>query len=59
MSTKKLLRLLALLLFAIMATVVPFPINLHKRDDKPSFEIEQIDETEDSDEDIEHAEWNS
>ncbi|MEO6348759.1 MAG: hypothetical protein ABIO60_12700 [Aquaticitalea sp.] len=43
MRIKKFLRFLMLLIFLIMACIVPFPIKFHKKDDLPSYEIEQID----------------
>jgi len=46
MRIKKFLRFLMLLIFIIMASIVPFPIRFYKKDNLPSYEIEQIDKKE-------------
>jgi hypothetical protein len=46
MRIKKFLRFLMLLIFIIIASVVPFPIKFYKKDNLPSYEIEQIDKKE-------------
>ena len=43
MRIKKVLRFLMLLIFIIIATIVPFPMKFYKKDNLPSCEIEQID----------------
>jgi hypothetical protein len=43
MRIKKFLRFLMLLIFIIIASVVPFPIKFYRKDNLPSYEIEQID----------------
>lgn len=52
MKTKKLLRLLALILMIALASFLPMPITVYRKDDKPKFNIEQIDKKEDEDDDI-------
>lgn len=52
MRIKKFLRFLMLFIFIIMACIVPFPIKFYKKDNLPSFKIEQIDKKEE-DEDTE------
>ena len=37
------MRFLMLLIFIIIASVVPFPIKFYRKDNLPSYEIEQID----------------
>ena len=46
MRIKKFLRFLMLLIFIIIASIVPFPIKFYKKDNLPSYEIEQIDKKE-------------
>ncbi len=47
MRIKKFFRFVMLLIFIIIATILPFPIKFYKKDNLPSYEIEQIDEKED------------
>ncbi|WP_303317953.1 hypothetical protein Q4Q34_18755 [Flavivirga abyssicola] len=47
MRIKKFLRFLMLLIFIIIASIVPFPIKFYKKDNLPSYEIEQIDKKDD------------
>ena len=46
MRIRKFLRFLMLLIFIIIASIVPFPIKFYKKDNLPSSEIEQIDKKE-------------
>ncbi|GAA4963327.1 hypothetical protein [Algibacter aquimarinus] len=46
MRIKKFLRFVMLLIFIVMASLVPVPIKFHKKDKQPSFKIEQIDKKE-------------
>jgi len=46
MRIKKFLRFLMLLVFIIIASIIPFPIKFYKKDNLPSYEIEQIDKKE-------------
>jgi len=46
MRIKKFLRFLMLLIFIIIASIIPFPIKFHKKDNLPAYEIEQIDKKE-------------
>jgi hypothetical protein len=46
MRIKKFLRFLMLLIFIIIASIVPFPMKFYKKDNLPSSEIEQIDKKE-------------
>jgi len=46
MRIKKFLRFLMLLIFIIIASIVPFPIKFYRKDNLPSYEIEQIDKKE-------------
>ncbi len=46
MRIKKFLRFLTLLIFIIMASILPVPIKFYKKDNLPSFKIEQIDKKE-------------
>lgn len=39
-----------LLLFIMIAAIVPFPINFYKKDNLPKYTIEQIDKKEEEDE---------
>ena len=47
MRIKKFLRFLTLLIFITIASFVPFPIKFYRKDNLPSFEIEQIDKKQD------------
>ncbi len=49
MRIKKLLRFLMLLIFIILASIIPFPIKFSKKDHIPNFKIEQIDKKEEDD----------
>lgn len=49
MKLKKFLRFLMLLLFIMIASIVPFPINFRRKSNVPTYEIEQIDKKEDED----------
>lgn len=40
---KKVLRLMALTLIIVLASVIPVPITFHRKDDLPKFKIEQVD----------------
>lgn len=55
MKIKKILRFLVLFIFIIMASILPFPIKFHRKDNSPSFKIEQVDEKEE-DENLEESE---
>lgn len=46
MRIKKFLRFLTLLIFIIIASILPVPIKFYKKDNLPSFKIEQIDKKE-------------
>ena len=46
MRIKKFLRFLMLLIFIIIASIIPFPIKFHKKDNLPTYEIEQVDKKE-------------
>lgn len=46
MRIKKFLRFLMLLVFIVIACIIPFPIQFYKKDNLPSYEIEQIDKKE-------------
>ncbi len=50
MRVKKLLYFFMLLLFIMIAAIVPFPINFYKKDNLPKYTIEQIDKKEEEDE---------
>ena len=50
MKTKRILRLIALMLMISMASVLPVPILLFTKDKQPKHLIEQIDTKEDDDE---------
>lgn len=54
MNIKKILRLLALTLIIVLASILPVPITFYRKDKAPKFTIEQIDKKEDetNDEDI-------
>ncbi len=43
MRIKKFLRFITLLILIIMAAIIPVPFNFFKKDNLPSYEIEQID----------------
>ena len=49
MRIKKFFRFLFLLLFIFMACIVPFPIKFQRKDNLPTYEIEQIDQKENDD----------
>ncbi len=49
MKGKKFLRFLMLLLCIIIASIVPFPINFYRKDNLPTYEIEQFDKKEEED----------
>lgn len=51
MKIKRTLRLLALILFIIMACVLPFPLNFKRKDNLPKNLIEQIDKKQEIEED--------
>jgi len=57
MNIKKHLRFLMLLSFLIIASIVPFPINFHRKDKLPTYKIEQIDKDEGNEEDECQAFW--
>lgn len=46
MRIKKFMRFVMLVIFIVMASIIPFPIKFHKKDNTPSFTIEQIDKKE-------------
>ncbi|MGB5243744.1 MAG: hypothetical protein WBN16_11700 [Lutimonas sp.] len=46
MRIKKFLRFLMLLIFIIIASIIPVPIKFYKKDNLPTYEIEQIDKKE-------------
>lgn len=46
MRIKKFIRFLILLIFIIIACIVPFPMKTYRKDNLPSYEIEQLDKTE-------------
>ncbi|GGD10879.1 hypothetical protein GCM10011368_11080 [Hyunsoonleella pacifica] len=48
MRLKKYIRFLILLIFIIIASIVPFPIKFYRKDNLPSYEIEQIDKKEEN-----------
>jgi hypothetical protein len=48
MGIKKSIRFLILLIFIIIASIVPFPIKFYRKDNLPSYEIEQIDKKEEN-----------
>lgn len=41
------MRLVVLIFFILLCTVVPFPINFNRKDKLPTYTIEQIDEKQD------------
>ncbi len=43
MGIKKSIRFLILLIFILVAAMVPFPIKFSKKDNLPSYKIEQVD----------------
>lgn len=43
MRIKKFLRFITLLIFIIMAAIIPVPFKFYKKDNLPSYEIEQVD----------------
>jgi len=47
MRLKRFIRFLMLLVFIIIACILPFPIKFYKKDNLPSFKIEQVDKKED------------
>lgn len=50
-TLKKSLRLLALALIIALASILPVPINIYRKNNLPKYTIEQIDTKEDSDDD--------
>ena len=48
MKIKKFARFLMLLIFIIIASIVPFPIKFYRKDNLPSYKIEQIDKKEEN-----------
>lgn len=48
MRIKKFIRFLILLIFIIIASIIPFPIKFYRKDNLPSYEIEQIDKKEEN-----------
>lgn len=46
MRIKKFIRFFMLFIFIVIASILPFPIKFYRKDDLPSYEIEQIDEKE-------------
>jgi len=48
MRTIKYLRFFVLLLYIIIASIVPFPIKFYKKDTVPTYTIEQIDKQEEN-----------
>lgn len=48
MRTIKYLRFFVLLLYIIIASIVPFPIKFYKKDQVPTYTIEQIDKQEEN-----------
>ncbi|PWH83366.1 hypothetical protein DIS18_02090 [Algibacter marinivivus] len=42
-STKRILRLIALVFMIGLATILPVPITFYRKDNMPKFKIEQID----------------
>ncbi len=55
MKLKKLLRFLTLLCFLLIASIVPFPISFHRKDNLPIYKIEQLDKMEDEDDEEEEC----
>ncbi|WP_397363509.1 hypothetical protein [Olleya sp. R77988] len=51
MKIKRALRLVALILFIIMACILPFPLNFKRKDNIPKNLIEQIDKKQEIKED--------
>lgn len=47
------MRFLMLLFFIIIASIVPFPISFKRKDNLPTYIIEQIDKKEDEDDESE------
>jgi len=48
MKTIKYLRFFMLLLYIIIASIIPFPIKFYKKDHLPTYTIEQIDKQEEN-----------
>ena len=48
MRIKKYIRFFMLLLFLILASIIPFPIKFYKKDQALPYKIEQIDEKEEN-----------
>lgn len=46
MRIKKSLRFLILLFFIVIASIIPFPIKFYRKDNLPTYIIEQIDKKE-------------
>lgn len=53
MKTKRLLRLLALMLIVALASVIPVPMTFNRKDETPKYTVEQVDK---KDDDIEKGE---
>ncbi|MDF0708484.1 hypothetical protein [Flagellimonas okinawensis] len=53
MKLKKFVRFVMLLFFFIIAAIVPIPISFHKKDNLPTYEIEQLDKKKDEDDESE------
>jgi len=53
-TIKRLMRLLALILMVLLASIMPVPLTFYRKDNLPKFPIEQVDnqEEEDDQEDI-------
>ena len=50
MRFKKFARLLVLVFFIMLSSIVPFPITFKRKDNIPTYTIEQIDKKEDDEE---------
>ena len=50
MNFKRILRLVALAIFIGLACIVPFPLNLFRKDDQKKAEIELVEKHQDMDE---------
>ncbi|WP_396603156.1 hypothetical protein [Algibacter sp. R77976] len=49
-STKRVLRLIALMFMIGLATILPVPITFYRKDNMPKFKIEQIDKKQENEE---------
>ena len=53
MRIQKFLRLLLLFFFIMISATVPFPLKFYRKDNLPSYEIEQVDQKEEQQEEKE------